>query len=550
VRDQAGASRRRCATASCRPAGGRRIFGNTLFHPKGRNTVSCCYRLPERLKRDGEGVVGCQFSYDQSPFVSIGDLTFCQFHLPWSPADILTRYEKVISEDHPDRRKLKDRWPSDQIGGVAATLKNRLRAGVQNPSASNLTGVVCPGVFEEAEAEYDQCCFRDAIFIDRFFFGRSFINEADFSGAEFRSTAALLGGAFQNSVDFSHVKFQKDVSFESRSFSNTAMFSGAEFRAAANFAGATFSKRVSFNNAMFLGPVSFLGTFFVNGPLDFTEVTFRSDVNIRAVSDGKQAVIPAAQFSNAIFEETVDFENRKFQSSLDFSDAQFHRAPLFHGCDLHQATNFPPGRAFCDVRTKLISVNGRKLSSDETRVYFRNASHAYRTLRLAMKRMDAHDDEAKFWELELRAKRRALNPFRVTEFPEYFISLIYALTNSYGNSFVRPLLLWLVLNLVCPPIIYPPWSEPLLSRVEQPQRFIEFSLRQNVRPFDVWTEEGRRSIRRLILVEKESNNSSQTQADLDRSIFRISILASAQSILSFLLIALFVLAIRRKFRLQ
>jgi hypothetical protein len=270
----------------------------------------------------------------------------------------------------------------------------------------------------------------------------------------------------------------------------------------------------------------------------------------------------AANFKGSRFYGLLDFDNKKFKSTLDFTDATFAQAPRFHGCEFQEDTTFPPIKAFTDRKTLPEQGPPEYQRAPIPSDYYQRAAHAYRTLRLAMKNKEANDDEAKFWELELRVKRKALKWYR--SFVLYLLSGGYLLTNAYGNSLVRPILWWFVATLLFAYIIYPPLTGSPFYTVQQSDwrnRF-NFSLQQTVRPFAVWSKDGETTISDL-LFHGVSNpnvlcriwNTSAGTAYMspcvtpDRSPFWIQLVATIQSVLCLTLVALFGFALRRKFRL-
>ena len=93
-------------------------------------------------------------------------------------------------------------------------------------------------------------------------------------------------------------------------------------------------------------------------------------------------------FRGARFDKRAVFTSRRFLDSTDFRKATFAIAPEFHNCSLHQSTDFS-GAQFMD----------RKGSEDV------DAAMAYLTLKLAMARVRATDEEARFYGYEQQSLR-------------------------------------------------------------------------------------------------------------------------------------------------
>src|SRR5262249_15555046 len=145
--------------------------------------------------------------------------------------------------------------------------------------------------------------------------------------------------------------------------------------------------------------------------LRFTSTTFVTGVDFRCRKQFAPS-FPRAYFESARFLGPVTFENREFGSTLDFARAQFLQALNFHNCSLHQDTVFPSIDAFRDVRVLPTFLQRLPRPTTAIKEYYSGAARAYRTLRLHMKNIEAHDEEAMFWELESGAKRFAASPVR------------------------------------------------------------------------------------------------------------------------------------------
>jgi hypothetical protein len=218
-------------------------------------------------------------------------------------------------------------------------------------------------------------------------------------------------------------------------------------------------------------------------------------------------------FTGARFGGGACFTNRRFLEKTNFTKTVFGRAPEFHNCVLHQDTDFT-GADFRD-------------RSGE-------AAPAYRTLKLAMGRVRAVDEEAMFYALEMECRRkREETPLSVKVF-----SRLYEWAADYGRSFMRPLYrllgfygVFFLIYLAAFTSNPVPWDIPITWDIAAGVG--RFTVAQVVRPFSAFT-----------LTEGVTVGSESVEVS-----FGLACLAAIQSILSLGLIALFILALRRRFRM-
>lgn len=218
-------------------------------------------------------------------------------------------------------------------------------------------------------------------------------------------------------------------------------------------------------------------------------------------------------FAGAKFLSEVRFTNRHFLDTTDFSGAVFASAPEFHNCVLHQDTDFT-GADFRD-------------RSGE-------AAPAYRTLKLAMGRARAVDEEAMFYALEMECRRKRED----TPLSVKVLSRLYEWAADYGRSFMRPFYrllgfcgVFFLIYLAAFTSNPVPWDIPITWDITAGVG--RFTVAQVVRPFSAFT-----------LTEGVTVGSESVEVS-----FGLACVAAIQSILSLGLIALFILALRRRFRM-
>jgi uncharacterized protein YjbI with pentapeptide repeats len=412
------------------------------------------------------------------------------------------------------------------------------RAARVKGGRADLSGVVFPGSisFDRYRGEANSLpdiLFDWASFGGAWFYGASFGGVATFEGASFGAWAMFEGASFDATAMFKGARFGGDATFEGASFGDVATFQGASFGATAMFERASFGATAMFERASF------------SGDARFQEASFAADARFQSASFGGVALFQGANFARrAVFSSTgeetdraaatffivnfvgaqfsgeVLFHNRKFLHATDFRRAYFERAPKFHGCTLHQDTFFPK------------QANFRDRGGAE-------AALAYRTLKRAMASVHARGEEAKFYVLEQKSLLRDKD----TPCSTRFFSVLYWLAADYGQSVLLPLF-WVFITFAAFLAIYMAclwlYLDPISSFVYPAIDFWDllwFSLRQVFRPFEVF------SLR--IAAPADAVHEVLRVAPL-----RLALLAALQSVLTLSFLALFLLALRRRFKLD
>jgi uncharacterized protein YjbI with pentapeptide repeats len=324
-------------------------------------------------------------------------------------------------------------------------------------------------------------------------------------------------------IDFSNVKFEQDVFFWGYLFSGPSNFESAAFFKAgfedatfsdwANFHGATFSDWANFHGAAFFGVAVFSRATFSSTTI-FRGVTFSSNTHFDGATlscntffDGA-IFCENAVFRKAIFGETTRFVNAEMKGETSFEGAIFNKEPpKFFGAKLHQGTvwrgiKWPP-------KPKDKKEAGTFLD-------------AYACLKLEMDRLKKHEDELDFFALELQSRRVLFGPWRGLPIA------LYGLVSDYGRSYARPLYALFAVAAIgtlvlllsgAQPSALAPWQSLGLSFANT---FNVFGFRKDF--FDA--------------------------ATIERLPAPLKILAAAQTILGTILLFLFGLGIRNKFRMK
>jgi len=112
-----------------------------------------------------------------------------------------------------------------------------------------------PATFE-GEADFGGATFQG----DAYFFEATFQGAAHFVGATFQGNAGFLGATFQGAADFGGATFQGKAGFWRATFQGEAHFVGATFQGEADFVWATFKGEADFCQATFQGEARFVGS--------------------------------------------------------------------------------------------------------------------------------------------------------------------------------------------------------------------------------------------------------------------------------------------------
>jgi uncharacterized protein YjbI with pentapeptide repeats len=258
--------------------------------------------------------------------------------------------------------------------------------------------------------------FQDATFSEiANFQSATFCEPADFQSATFLCDAHFASVNFLSRADFARATINgahfKDAAFSSAQFDGTIISRYAYFRCA------SFSMMANFRGAML--PLAFFeGAKLWNA--NFEHSTFS-----RARFDG--AIFSGdAQFEHATFQDEAVFVNAQIEGPTSFEGATFRsEPPRFFGAKLHEGTvwrqvSWPPPPNDVTAAGQFVD--------------------AYERLKLEMDRLKKHEDELDFFAREMQSRRVLSGAFFGLHIA------IYGGLCDYGRSFVRPLV-WIFLTV-------------------------------------------------------------------------------------------------------
>ena len=179
----------------------------------------------------------------------------------------------------------------------------------------------------------------------------TFEDDAYFSRATFAQGVIFAGVRFKEWADFGVGNFAQEADFVTATFTWTN-FKRATFVDQANFALATFTKgRPIFREATFAGKVDFWQVKFPQGA-SFSSATFAQEANFKETRFEQEVIFwgttfrGSTSFNEATFEREADFRAATFEKDADFMYARFLGAALFRQTRFRKDTALIPGPVF------------------------------------------------------------------------------------------------------------------------------------------------------------------------------------------------------------
>lgn len=370
-----------------------------------------------------------------------------------------------------------------------------------------------------------------------------------------RRTPTSAGATFTRNASFGLATFARHADFRGATFTRNASFSAATFAQDAEFRGATFTRSASFSAATFKGPAHFAPAYQEKGekPSEFKA---------------------SAWFNNARFADYVDFRGPLFGTSDNssarpvFSLARFEKPErvTFHDCWLGQ-TLF----VNCDVSRLNFSAvkwgrDGKRLRLYEETIALdeedakplkppkgdydeRNYGLIGETYHQLKVNYDSKGDPwtaSEFHYGEMEMKRRS------SRWPRLGLTAWYRRTSEYGQSMGRPLA-WLLVVLLLFALLYPfTGLRPASAKALPPGAQAVAS----AAPLSYWNfEKDRGRTLGLVKLWGHSIMAALGVAALQKDFayfepnYGVSrLLAVMELVLTTTLVALFLLAVRRKFK--
>jgi len=265
------------------------------------------------------------------------------------------------------------------------------------------------------------------------FFSITFEREADFSGATFQGTVSFRFSKFLNNVDFGKAIFKDHVDFQTVFFHGEVKFVSTVFHKEVFFSIADFKKRVLFIRATFKGKSEFFAVNFIDR-VDFMFSTFEDEL---IINQGNKRIFSLKE---------VNFIDVKFfrPEKVNFIKVDLSNFG-FLGTNLRKVE-------FVDVNWYKKSKGGRNRVYDE----IISGSSEYPFMAQMYKRLRANYEENLNYaeagdfhigEMEMRRKGEK-------NFFNKCIIWAYKLISNYGESYWRPLLFWILPMLLLFPLLF------------------------------------------------------------------------------------------------
>ena len=449
-------------------------------------------------------IAGCQFLFNEDDLILVNEQIWCPYHCPMM--------------DRLGIPTIKARWDERQHLTFHEGLNRLLSEAKEKDVVLDFTGVVFPKNLDFANTEFPKVLFNHATFGGLALFKDATFGEADFVNSVFREEAIFESARFSK-AGFGWAMFHGRAEFSHAIFEEFGTFGGAKFEiGGANFSKATFGGPAQFNDVAFRTWANFEDAAFGDRAV-FGSAVFHSFAWFQASAkhSDDQAIqhntFGLASFIEAHFLSDASFVNRRFLEPARFNDCIFEKAPEFHGCSIHEGSTFPPRENFRDVQTD-------------------NAAHAYRTLKRAMRQLMAKREEAMFSQLE----QESLSFQDSTPWFHKVTTFLYKTTTNYGESFVRPLA-WLFITSFFFFFLYTWIVYEQTGFLSNFTECFQFTIEQITLPFTVWGASGGIQLKSLLL-----NNSSL--------VLFVQLLATIQSVFSWALVSLVLLALRRRYKLE
>ena len=344
-------------------------------------------------------------------------------------------------ERHAERTRLEEagQWDGESIGRMrnqdTVSWLHDAKADFEDlvfKEEADFQGFLFPG-----EAQFHKTIFKQsARFDDAVFEG-----DAKFGEAEFNEVAWFYKTSFEGFSWFERADFRGAAWFERASFEQAAMFNDAKFHALARYSQVQFCGDAAFPSVAFSRYALFEGTNFL-GEARFEGVTFRGDVRFEDVTFKSNAL-----FSYANFETYTTFGNAVFKGQSDFGAIDVKRAFTLAGATFHQVpdfiqANFAQAPRLDDLDVKVSEVRHQVSDDDVSLPETKSDAEAkWRALkRLAIQAHD-HARELDFFAGELKASR-GVGTWK--QIGVLIVSFPYEWLSDFGRSIGRPLFWFLV----------------------------------------------------------------------------------------------------------
>jgi hypothetical protein len=338
--------------------------------------------------------------------------------------------------------------------------------------------------------------FSESVFETRPNFGGFiFPGQAWFGARPERKTRQVA--IFNAGARFSEAVFHLDAVFDGFEV-KVVSFRDVEFRGIARFDECKFQGATWFLRARFLGEVWF-GQSEFHGFANFTNATFNSDVS----------------FSAARFEGAFILNEAVFDKLPDFTQTSFREAPRLDNVTLPSVSFFPRLKKKAAIHVQAL----------------------YRAIRRLAILSNDYDGELKAFKGEIRARRGAIDkPWHLG----FWLGVVYDALSDFGSSMMRPFSVWLT-SVAAFTLVY----------LAHAGRIADFSARC-ANGSSNWENALAIAAKSAVVVSSVDRKLDEQYACLYGDVVPVAtlFLQMTQTVCSIVLIFLFILAVRNRFKIK
>jgi hypothetical protein len=336
----------------------------------------------------------------------------------------------------------------------------------------------------EAKVSFSSFVFpRDAVLNRATFSGyasfesATFMGNAKFDLATFNDDAVLNRATFSGYASFESATFKGNANFDLTTFNDDIVLNRATFSGYASFWRAIFCRGVISDKAIFRGEALFERATF-SGHAQFVSSTFMDNAIFRLAAFNDYTTFKHAKFNrearfwSATFGSNVLFNSVTFSGDANFSNATFSGEARFWSTTFQQCAMFDSvsAAAFSLADTEFNQVPSfigatfkgtLRLDNVETPRYRwtfgytpdKDATARFRELRRQAAEAQDRERELEFFAQEIRTGR-----FHAKGLPSwvpkiwswrFWFGLGFGALSDFGRSLWRPLLAWLALTALC-----------------------------------------------------------------------------------------------------
>lgn len=335
--------------------------------------------------------------------------------------------------------------------------------------------------------------------------------------------ANLRGVIFPAYADFSKLEFP-EVDFDHSQFPAGSDFQYADFGKSASFHFVKFGGRTFFQSVDFCSHVEFNSAEF-NDDTFFSQVTFAGMASFESCQFARHVM-----FDGVVFKHSSIFESAHFRRDADFSNSEFRVPMSLSGVTIDGDISFSHAQF------------GKPVWGFGGHVYSEEQAQAFRKIKKIMGEIQHVMEQGRFFALEQRAMlftkpfASLRRPFKtVRSIFDKAISAGYWLISDYGFSSGRPIIAFAIVFMAWCLLVYP-WLSGWDYAFQDSARL---TFQQILNPFQI-----------LITTPDAVDNFVWYRELLGTRSFQLKLASSFQSSLHITIFALFLLAMRRRFKMS